>query len=196
MTIAGMWRLSALGGALIAFTVASGMPAQSKELSEKSIKTFMEYAWSLVPEQFTPPNGKTIKIDKSKKEQVIVPIDVAREVVRVGRLSAHAQVCDLKAAQVANYRSLMRREQAKKKWNEQQMVFISQLHLTTVMLLTGKIKLVEKDGNKEVVVTESAAKAQTCTAEQSKKVSELIVKYVKAGPAPPPVAAATEKKKQ
>ena len=42
------------------------------------------------------------------------------------------------------------------------MVYISQLHLTTVMLLTGRIKLVEKQGDKEVVVDESKEPAQTC----------------------------------
>ena len=34
------------------------------------------------------------------------------------------------------------------------MVFINQLHLTTVMTLTGKVELVEKDGDKQVVVQE------------------------------------------
>ena len=42
----------------------------------------------------------------------------------------------------------MRREEAKAKWTDQQMLFINQLHLFTVMTLTGKVKLVEKDGDK------------------------------------------------
>ncbi len=68
------------------------------------------------------------------------------------------------------------------------------------MLLTGKIKLVEKDGNKEVVVDEKQAPQQTCTDEQRQKVKELITAYVKAGPslasneAGAPAAPATEKK--
>ena len=63
------------------------------------------------------------------------------------------------------------------------------------MLLTGRIKLVEKDGGKEVVVEEAARQAQTCTAEQKQKIKELIAAYVKTGPAlasSGPPAAATE----
>ena len=65
------------------------------------------------------------------------------------------------------------------------MVYISQLHLTTVMLLTGRIKLVEKEGDKEVVVDEKKAPAQTCTDEQRAKVKELITAYVAREPRPP-----------
>jgi hypothetical protein len=51
------------------------------------------------------------------------------------------------------------------------------------MLLTGKIKLVEKDGDKDVVVDEKQAPQQTCTDEQRGKVKDIIAAYVKAGPA-------------
>ena len=111
----------------------------------------MDYAWSLTPQQFSKQDGTVIIIDKKKKAEVMVPIDVAREVIRVGRISAHAQVCKLNDHQIVNHRSLMKREEEKKTWTDQQLVYINQLHLTTVMLLTGKIRLVEKDGDKEVV---------------------------------------------
>ncbi len=32
------------------------------------------------------------------------------------------------------------------------MLYINQLHLVTVMLLTGKVKVTDKDGNKEVSI--------------------------------------------
>lgn len=166
-------------------------PANAQELSEKATRTFMEYAWTLTPERFTKPNGETIPIDKTKRDAVMVPLDVAREVIRVGRLSAHAQVCNLAQEQADNHSSLMRRQAQSKKWSPQQMVYINQLHLTVVMLLTGRIKLVERpEGNvagaeaKEVVVAEETQKAaQSCTAEQKDKVKELIATYVKSGPA-------------
>ncbi|MFA5897969.1 MAG: hypothetical protein WC829_02530 [Hyphomicrobium sp.] len=167
-------------------------PANAQELSEKATRTFMEYAWTLTPERFTRPNGETILIDKTKREDVMVPLDVAREVIRAGRLSAHAQVCGLAQEQGENHSSLMRRQSQSKKWTPQQMVYINQLHLTVVMLLTGRIKLVEKpEGGamgagdaKEVIVAEEEQKAsQTCTAEQKTKVRELITAYVKSGPA-------------
>ena len=91
----------------------------------------------------------------------------------------------------------MRRESQSKKWTPQQLVYINQLHLTVVMMLTGRVKLVEKGddkpgappgdkpgGDKEVVIEEGTKQAQTCTAEQKQKVKELITAYVKTGPAP------------
>jgi hypothetical protein len=164
-------------------------PASAQELSEKAARAFMEYAWSLTPEKFTKPNGETVQIDKTKRDEVMIPLDVARDVIRAGRLSAHAQVCELAQEQVDNHNSLMRRQVQSKKWTPQQIVYINQLHLTVVMLLTGRIKLVEKGDkgdkadDKQVVVEEKQKPAQTCTAEQKQKVKELIAAYVKTGPA-------------
>lgn len=180
-----------LAGALALTMGVSVVPASAQELSEGAIKSFMDYAWSLTPQQFSKPDGTVIQIDKKKRDEVLVPVEVARDVIKAGRLSAHAQVCNLREDQVENHRALMRREDAKKKWTPQQMVYISQLHLTTVMLLTGKIKLVEKQGDKEVVVDEGKpAPAQTCTDEQGKKVKEMIAAYVAQSPAAPAPAAA------
>jgi len=164
---------------------------RAQELSEKAVNSFMDYAWSLTPQQFSKPDGKTIVIDKSKRDPVMVPIDTAREVIKVGRLSAHAQVCNLQDDQARNHHAMMRREEAKKKWSDQQLVYISQLHLTTVMLLTGKIRLVEKDGDKVVFLDDDKKdeKPQTCTQEQAAKVKELIEAYVASSP-PPKTAAA------
>jgi hypothetical protein len=187
---------------VLAATVAAA-PAVAQELSEKATMTFMEYAWTLTPERFTKPNGETIIIDKSKRAEILVPLDVAREIIRAGRLSAHAQACSLAQEQGENHDSLMRRQLQSKKWTPQQLVYINQLHLTVVMLLTGRIKLVEKAEDKtgkpapdkEVVVAQEPEKAaQTCTAEQKAKVKELIAAYVKTGPLaannPPPAAGA------
>jgi hypothetical protein len=188
--MAGLSSARALALAL-GLACSTALPVAAQELSDASIKSFMDYAWSLVPQQFTKPDGKTITVDKKKKEDVMVPVEVAREVVKVGRISAHAQVCELGEDQISNYNSLMRREIEKKKWTDQQLLYISQLHLTTVMLLTGKIKLVDKAGEKEVVEYESKSNTQTCSQEQKTKVKEVIAAYVKAGPAlPAPVAAA------
>lgn len=162
--------------------LATASMAGEGELSDKSVQIIMEYAWSMTPQQFSKKDGTVIIVDKQKRDQAMVPIDVAREVVRVGRISAHAQACNLPEDQTLNHRSLMKRELEKKKWSDQQELFINQLHLTTVMLLTGKIKLIEKDGDKEVVVDEKQAPQQTCTEEQKQKVKDVIAAYVKSGP--------------
>jgi hypothetical protein len=168
------------GATALAVTSAS---AGEGDLSDKSVQVIMDYAWALTPQQFSKKDGTVIVVDKTKRDPVMVPLDVAREVVRVARISAHAQVCNLPEEQTLNHRSLMRREVDKKKWTDQQTLYINQLHLTTVMLLSGKIKLVEKDGDKDVVVDEKTQQApQTCTEEQRQKVKDLVAAYVKAGP--------------
>src|SRR5918999_3196013 len=165
-----MMRAGVLGAiALVAGLAVSSGAGATQELSETTVRKYMDYAWSLTPHKFTKPDGRTIEIDKKDRSKVDVPIETAREVIRAGRLTAHAQFCELIEDQVNNHRSLMKRESEKKKWTEQQMIYINSLHLTTVMLLNGKIKLVEQqDGGKEVVIEESKSNEKTCTEEQRK----------------------------
>jgi hypothetical protein len=181
----------ALLGAVVLLAGAGNLSvAQAKELSEKSVLALMRYAWALVPQKFTTPQGKVIEVDKSKPSESVVPIDTAREVIRVARMSAYAQLCELPEEQRANYQTLMRRE-ADKKWTDQQMLYINQLHLFTVMTLTGKVQLVEKDGDKQVVVQEGKApKTESCTDTERKKVQSQIMAYV--GSAPPPAKATAQ----
>jgi hypothetical protein len=184
--VALVWAAVLIGGSAV-----PGL-AQSKELSEKSVLTLMRYAWGLVPQKFTTPLGKTIEVDKAKPSESIVPMDTAREVIHAARLSAYAQMCELPEEQRANYQTLMRREEAKSKWSDQQMLFINQLHLFTVMTLTDKVSLVEKDGDKQVVVQEGKpAKTGTCSDSEKKKVQAQIMAFVSANPtsASPPAAA-------
>lgn len=171
-----------IAGAVMLAVLAGTAPANAQGLSEKAIRTFMEYAWSLTPQQFSKPDGTVIQIDKTKKAEILPTVEEALEIIKAGRLSAHAQMCELRDEQVANHRALMRRELAKKKWTPQQEVYISQLHLTTVMLLNGKIKLVEKEGDKEVIVDETKESKNTCTDDQKQKIREMIIAYIKASP--------------
>jgi len=180
----------ALGWAIM-LVWAPGALAQGKELSDKSVLTLMKYAWSMVPDKFTTPLGKTILVDRSKPSESIVPMDTAREVIHVARLSAYAQLCELGEEQRANYQTYMRREQAKGKWSDQQMLFINQLHLFTVMTLTGKVQLIEKDGDKKVVVQEGKpVKTETCSDTERQRIQAQIMAFVNANPAPDATAAA------
>jgi len=179
-------------GAVLALAAWCGpAAAQNKELSDKSVLTLMQYAWSLVPNKFTSPDGKVIEVDKSKPSEVVVPMETAREAIKVARLSAYAQVCDLIEEQRANYHTFMKREEAKGKWSDQQLLFINQLHLFTVMTLTGKVKLVEKDGDKEVILNaDKPDKTPTCTDTERQKVESQIKSYVAANVVPAPAAPA------
>jgi hypothetical protein len=186
--VALVWAAAMMAGSAVSAL------AQAKELSDKSVLTLMRYAWGMVPDKFTTPLGKTIEVDKSKPSESIVPMDTAREVIRTARLSAYASLCELPEEQRANYQTFMRREEAKSKWSDQQLLFINQLHLFTMMTLTGKVQLVEKDGDKQVVVQEGKpAKTGTCSDTEKKKVQEQIMAFVGASPAPTaPAAAASQ----
>jgi hypothetical protein len=192
---------SLLAGLVLAAAVAGldgGAHAQGKDLSDKSIGTLMDYAWAITPAKFTLPGGKTIEVDKNNRDAAMIPIETARDVVRAGRLSANAQICGLAEEQAANYQTLMKREIAKSKWSDQQTLYISQLHLFTVMMLTGKVAVVATENdNKEVKIEESPkaeGKTPTCSDAERDKVFKQIKDYI--GPDAAPAAAAAEVKKQ
>src|SRR5262245_21791002 len=96
--------------AAMALLSAGPTAAQEKDLSDNSVRVLMRWAWTLLPEKFTPPNGKTIVVDKKKPKDVEVPLEVAREAVKVGNSSAQAQLCNLWEEQQANYDTLMLRQ--------------------------------------------------------------------------------------
>jgi hypothetical protein len=191
-------RLSVIGAALIAGLVsAGGAQAQGgSELSDSSIKSLMNYAWAITPPKFTMPTGKEIIVDKSKRDQAMIPLDIAREIVKVGRVSASAQMCGLVEEQAGNYKTLMAREQARSKWSDQQLLFISQLHLFTVMMMTGGVKVVEKEGEKEIVMDTpklEKPKADACSAAERDKVKAQLTAYAEGQPANKADAGTTKK---
>jgi hypothetical protein len=157
--------------------------AQNKELSDKSVALLMHYAWIMTPQKFTTPLGKVIEVDKTKQDKVVVPADVAREVIKVARLTAYAQLCDLPEEQTVNYQTFMRREEATGKWTDQQLLYINQLHLFTVMTMTGKIRVVQQEGDKQVIVQDGKAmKTETCTDTEKQKIQAQIMAYVNTAP--------------
>jgi hypothetical protein len=190
----------ALAGVVAVLVAGSTLPAlaQPKQLSDESVKCLMSYAWDFTPQKFTTPTGKIIEVDKTKRKDIIVSLDVAREVTKVARFSAYAEMCDLPEELGANYRTLMAREEAKKQWSEQQMLYISQLHLITLKLLTGKLEAVDKasgvkskpgeaieicDGITIKSKPAPAGGANICKDETRQKVRDAIMSYVKADPA-------------
>src|SRR5690349_9290549 len=109
-----------LVGAVALAGMATNVASQAQgKLSDKSVTTLMDYAWQILPAKFTTPAGKVIEIDKSKREANSVPVENAREIIRIAYGSAQAQVCELWEEQQANFDTLMRREHERKKWTEQ-----------------------------------------------------------------------------
>lgn len=175
-------RAAALG--VCAILCGAGAPAWAQAkgtggLSDKSVATLMDYAWQILPNKFTAPDGKVIEVDKTKREQNMIPVETARDVIRVGYNSAQAQVCELWGEQEANFDALMRRENAKKKWTDQQMLYITTLHRMTIHAVAGKIRVVEKEGELHVFLEPIEPSKANCPDEKRKKVAEAIEAYVK-----------------
>jgi hypothetical protein len=198
--VAARVALGAVIGSVLCAGSADRASAQGKDLSDKSIATLMDYAWAITPAKFTLPGGKTIEVDKNNREAAMIPIEAARDVVRTGRLSANAQICGLIEEQASNYQTMMKRETSKSKWSDQQTLYISQLHLFTVMMLTGKVAVVATEGdNKDVKIEDTPKmdnKTPTCSDAEREKVKTQILAYVgtDAAPAAPAGAAAEAKK--
>lgn len=172
-----------------------GAQQQKAQISDKTVATLMDYAWALTPEEYTTEGGKIIRTNKNKFDEVKLPLDDAREVIRVGRLSGQAQLCELIEAQSANYEALMTRELARAKWTDQQLVFINKLHLFTVMTITGQVEASE---TAKAMPKDGAAPKKTvnCTDADRKRIGDEIVAYVNATNAASATKAAPVAKKK
>jgi hypothetical protein len=161
--------------------MVTGLPrvAVAQQLSDRSVALLMDYAWTILPAKFTTQTGKVIKVDKSKRDGIVVPVKVGRDIIQVARLSAYAQICNLPNAQTSNYRAMMRVEQQKKKWSDQQLLYISQLHLFTILWLTGNVEVSVEGEEKSVAVIDSnKLKKPTCSEAERKNVQKRIKAYV------------------
>jgi hypothetical protein len=115
--------------------------AQAKPQNDRAVTLLMNFAWNTIPRQFRQPNGEVIIIDRTKKSEIMVPLEKAREIVTVADRSARAQYCNLPEEQGANFQSMMQREVASERWTKQQLVFVTLLHATTVAYLTGSLRV-------------------------------------------------------
>lgn len=182
MTSAGT-RWVAGAGLALAVGLAAAPSLAQQQLSDRSVQWYMNRAFEQLLPAFTKPDGERVVIDKKQKDQIMIPIEDAREIIYVARRSYRAQLCGLQQEQADNYRAMQAREHAKRKWTKQQGIYIMTLHLTVVQLMTGTFKLVEKDGDKIVKQEEVPSKAiKPCTDDERAKLKEEIVAYVKASP--------------
>jgi hypothetical protein len=169
-----------LVGAVALAGLATGVAAQAQgKLSDKSVTTLMDYAWQILPSKFTTPAGNVIEVDKTKREANSVPMENGREIIRVAYSSAQAQVCELWEEQQANFDTLMRREHERKKWTEQQMLYITTLHRMTIHAVAGKLRVEEKEGELKVLLEPIKPGDVKCTDEQKAKVRDTIIAYIK-----------------
>jgi len=193
-----MWRTRVLAAAvaILACAGTSAGQAASKELSERSVKVLMDYAWTVLPSKFTRPDGKVIEVDKkNKKNETLIPLDVARDVIKVGYISAQAQLCEMWEEQTTNYDAMIRLLRYKKAWSDQQLLYITTLHRMTIHMAAGKLKVTEKDGEQMVSLEPIEPGKDTCNDEKRKRVKDAVAQQVAAAGAAAPAAPAPAKKK-
>ncbi len=167
-------------------TVAAAEPESTGQLKDKTVKTLMRFAFSLMPAVYTGPDGKKITIDKEKNQKaVLIPVNDAKRIVVVGYRSARAQNCDLKVMQTLNHNAMVKYEEVFKEWTIQQKLFINQLHLFTVLYLTGNVKVEETDESKKKIEARKDPKNNNleaqkfnCSEEERKQVAASIDKYL------------------
>ena len=188
---------------------AAAAPAaqQKSGLSDSAVRVLMTYAFSIIPEERSGPDGKPVKVDKSDAKKFLIPDEDARRVIRAATRSAYAEACELADLAAANYKALMRSEVAKKTWSEEQLLMINALHIFSASYFAGNVNI--SDGPEAqaapadtTTVSKDAAPAQgpdpaaaetgiiapkrlQCPPEQKQKVENAINAYVQAANAPP-----------
>jgi hypothetical protein len=189
-------------------TVAAPADAPKDKLSDSAVRVMSTFALSILPDEIPNPHekGGMIKLDKSNPNLYLIPIDDARHVFRVATRSAYAEVCNLLELEKANYDTLMRIEQLRNVWTDQQMMFIRALHTFATSYFAGNVKITEqpadapagakaKDGTAAADAANGASNVITskkleCSDAQRQKVAQAITAYVQTGPTTPPPAAA------
>jgi hypothetical protein len=154
------------------------------------------YALGAIPDEVRDRNGVMIKLDKSDPNKYLIPLDDTRQVIKVATRSAYAEACDLHDLEKANYETLMRGEEARKIWSEEQLLFISALHLFSTSYFAGRGQVTLEDipakdaaAAKAAPVETITSKKLTCPPEQKEKVTQAINAYVAAA-APPVIPSA------
>ncbi len=173
-------RLGVLGGLIIAGSAVIST-AQAEELSDKTVNWLMKAAFGMLPDKFTTAEQKVIIIDHTKPDDYLIPIEDAREVVKIAYNSARAQTCHLMDRQSANYQALVKHQVDANKWNDKQLLYIKQLHLFVVQFGTGSIKITQQgdDQKVETIPNEKLSTVKPCSDDEKKALTDKIDTYVK-----------------
>jgi hypothetical protein len=170
-----------LGGLIVAGGIGAAGTAQAEELNDKTVNWLMKAAFGMLPDKFTTAEQKVINIDHSKPDDYLIPIEDAREVVKIAYNSARAQTCHLMDKQRDNYQALVKHQTDANKWNDKQLLYIKQLHLFVVQFGTGSIKITQQgdDQKVETIPNEKLSTVKPCSDDEKKALLEKIDTYVK-----------------
>ena len=156
-----MWSVLRAGFTLAITTVvvATGASAPANaQISDQSVNWYIQFVWNNMGAQFSDRDGTVVRINKSKKDEIIVPIDVARHVIVGGWRGARSRICDLPEEFIANYDLTRASANRKGKWSSQQRHFMKVLFQRVVQLNSGKTKVVVSEDGK--VVKEEVIKSK------------------------------------
>jgi len=158
---------------------ADSAGGQQGKLSDRSVNVMSSLAFSILPNEFPGPDGKPVKVDKSEPNKFLIPVDDARRIIRVATRSAYAEACDLVDLERANYETLMKTEEARKTWTQEQLRFIRALHVFSVSYFTGNMKITATEEENDVQGAQTAAdlaeakkKKEAASAEKGQSASE------------------------
>ena len=119
---------------------AQGAP---KGLSDSAVRVMSTFALSIVPDQVPAgPGGQMVKLDKSDPNKYLIPLDDARQIIRVATRSAYAEVCQLPEFEKANLDAMIWGEKLRG-WTAEQMMFIHALHTFATSYFAGNVKITE-----------------------------------------------------
>jgi hypothetical protein len=156
---------------------ADSAGGQQGKLSDRSVNVMSSLAFSIMPEEYPGPDGKPVKVNKSNPNKFLIPVDDARRIIRVATRSAYAEACDLVDLERANYETLMKTEEARKTWTQEQLLFIRALHVFSVSYFTGNMKITATEEENDVQGAQTAAdlaakKKDSAPAEKGQSASE------------------------
>jgi hypothetical protein len=169
--------------ALVVGLMAAGGAAMAEELNDKMVNWLMNYAAAGMLPKYTTQEGKVVTIDRTKPDEFLIPVEDARQVVKVAYNTARAQICHLKDKEDANVEALLKHVAAAKKWSDKQVLYIRQLQLFVVQITVGSVTIRQVDDQNHVLqvlpAPDNLKKPKPCTPEEAKDLSDKIDAYVK-----------------
>jgi hypothetical protein len=162
------------GLALVASFFVGVAPATA-QISDQSVKWYIQFVWNNLGTQFSDRDGTVIKIDKAKRDEIVVPIETARKVIIGGWRGARTRVCDMPREFNQNFAATRLMINREGDWTSQQRHFMKELYQRVVQLNSGKTKVVVSEDGKVVKEEEMKSKAiKDCTDEERASLRKEI----------------------
>lgn len=165
---------------VVTVSLGTSGPA-SAQISDQSVNWYIQFVWNNLGAQFSERDGSVVRINKNKKDEVVVPIDVARDVIVGGWRGARTRICDLSDEFNVNFELTRANANKKGNWTPQQRHFMKALFQRVVQLNSGKTKVVVSEDGK--VVEEKVVKSKVikeCTDEEReslrKEIKAMVIK--------------------